>query len=83
MRSSFMRRSLHLEEGTTRRLRRRLVVRGRGSKRFFLGLSSSPSFLSLLFAGGPPSIPGGTFPIVLLVRLVFVVVVCWLIGPFG
>ena len=66
-----------MEEGTTvgtrampvgpvRRLRRRVFVRGRGSKRFFLGLSLSSSFLSLLLelAGGPPSMPGGTFPIV-------------------
>lgn len=57
-----------MPDGPARRLRRWLV-RGRGSKRFFLGLSSSPSFLSLplLPAGGPPSIPGGTFPMVRLV----------------
>ena len=50
-------------EGPVRRLRR-CVVRGRGSNRFFLGLSSFLSSLLLLGAGGPPSIPGGTFPMV-------------------
>ena len=56
-----------MPEGPVRRFRR-VVVRGRGSKRFFLGLlgSFSSSFLLLLLlAGGPPSIPGGMLPILL------------------
>lgn len=54
-----------MPEGPVRRFRRFWVVRGRGSKRFFF--FSPSSFLSLSappLAGGPPSIPGGTFPIV-------------------
>lgn len=52
-----------MPEGPVRRLRLFWVVRGRGSKRFFFFSPSSFLSLSLLEAGGPPSIPGGTFPI--------------------